>query len=156
MLVRKRIVVRGVGDGRSTVAPEFITPSFDRTQNAAPGAQNQGSFSRPREVLTTSKRRGQKPSFLVTVQGACDARRGSPHTGDMTDGSGDKDVDDREPGSGRKGRSDAEFGFYVSAVGSVVFGLWLWPTFGPQAWIALLPAVVLLGLGLLARWVHKS
>jgi hypothetical protein len=74
----------------------------------------------------------------------------------MTDGSGDKDADDREPGSGPKGRSDAEFGFYVSAVGSAVFGLWLWPTFGPQAWIALLPAVVLLGLGLFATWVHKS
>lgn len=74
----------------------------------------------------------------------------------MTDGRRDKDDDDREPGSGRKGRSDAEFGFYFFAVSSVAAGLWLWPTFGTQGWIALIPAVVLLGLGLLARWVHKS
>lgn len=91
----------------------------------------------------------------MTVKATSDARWVSGHSGEMTDGRLDKDDDDRESGSARKGRSDAEFAFYFFAVGSFVGGLWLWPTFGTQGWIALIPAIVLFGLGVFARWVHK-
>lgn len=63
---------------------------------------------------------------------------------------------DQQLSSDRKGRSDAEFAFYFFAASSFVGGLWLWPSLGTHGWIALVPTIVLLGVGLFARWVHKS